>query len=149
VLGLIQRVSEARVVVEGETVGEIGSGLLLLLGVEKADSSAAVEKLVNKVLNYRVFGDDTSVENKGHMNLSLLDTKGQLLVVSQFTLAADTKKGLRPSFSSAAPPEIAESLYEEFVALASQSVGVETGRFGADMKVSLVNDGPVTFSLSV
>lgn len=143
-LGLIQRVSEARVVVAGETVGEIGPGLLLLLGVEKADTSAQVEKLANKVLSYRVFGDD-----KGHMNLSLLDIQGELLVVSQFTLAADTKKGLRPSFSSAAPPEIAEVLYEEFVGLAGQSVSVQTGRFGADMKVSLINDGPVTFSLSV
>ncbi len=141
---LIQRVSEARVQVEGELVGEIGPGLLLLLGVEKSDTAAQVERLLNKVLNYRVFGDD-----RGHMNLSLLDVGGELLVVSQFTLAAETNKGLRPSFSSAAAPQDAEALYELFVKEAVQSVVVETGRFGADMQVSLVNDGPVTFMLSV
>ena len=141
---LIQRVSEARVQVEGELVGEIGPGLLLLLGVEKSDTAAQVERLLNKTLNYRVFGDD-----RGHMNLSLLDVGGELLVVSQFTLAAETNKGLRPSFSSAAAPQDAEALYELFVKEAAQSVGVQTGRFGADMQVSLVNDGPVTFMLSV
>ena len=142
-LGLIQRVSEARVLVEGEVTGEIGPGLLLLLGVEKNDGPAQLDKLLSKILNYRVFGDE-----KGHMNLSLLDTGGELLVVSQFTLAADTKKGLRPSFSSAAPPDLAESLYDRFVEAASESITVRTGRFGADMKVSLPNDGPVTFMLS-
>ena len=142
-LGLIQRVSEAQVRVLDEVVGEIGPGLLVFLGVEKTDSRAQVDKLLNKVLNYRLFGDD-----KGHMNLSLLDVGGELLVVSQFTLAADTKKGLRASFSSAAAPEDAESLYQLFVERAAQSVIVQTGRFGADMKVSLVNDGPVTFMLS-
>ena len=142
-LGLIQRVSEAQIRVLDEVVGEIGPGLLLFLGVEKTDSRAQVDKLLNKVLNYRLFGDD-----KGHMNLSLLDVGGELLVVSQFTLAADTKKGLRASFSSAAAPEDAESLYQLFVERAAQSVIVQTGRFGADMKVSLVNDGPVTFMLS-
>ena len=142
-LGLIQRVSEAQVRVLGEVVGEIGPGLLVFLGVEKTDSRAQVDKLLNKVLNYRLFGDD-----KDHMNLSLLDVGGELLVVSQFTLAADTKKGLRASFSSAAAPEDAESLYQLFVERAAQSVIVQTGRFGADMKVSLVNDGPVTFMLS-
>ena len=142
-LGLIQRVSEAQVRVLDEVVGEIGLGLLVFLGVEKTDSRAQVDKLLNKVLNYRLFGDD-----KGHMNLSLLDVGGELLVVSQFTLAADTKKGLRASFSSAAAPEDAESLYQLFVERAAQSVIVQTGRFGADMKVSLVNDGPVTFMLS-
>ena len=121
---LIQRVSEARVQVEGELVGEIGPGLLLLLGVEKSDTAAQVERLLNKVLNYRVFGDD-----RGHMNLSLLDVGGELLVVSQFTLAAETNKGLRPSFSSAAAPQDAEALYELFVKEAAQSVGVQTGRF--------------------
>ena len=141
-LGLIQRVSEAQVRVLDEVVGEIGPGLLVFLGVEKTDSRAQVDKLLNKVLNYRLFGDD-----KGHMNLSLLDVGGELLVVSQFTLAADTKKGLRASFSSAAAPEDAESLYQLFVERAIQSVIVQTGRFGADMKVSLVNDGPVTFML--
>ena len=142
-LGLIQRVSEARVRMLDEVVGEIGPGLLVFLGVEKTDSRAQVDKLLNKVLNYRLFGDD-----KDHMNLSLLDVGGELLVVSQFTLAADTKKGLRASFSSAAAPEDAESLYQLFVERAAQSVIVQTGRFGADMKVSLVNDGPVTFMLS-
>lgn len=142
-IGLIQRVSEANVVVDGSVTGEIGPGLLLLLGVEKEDTRAELEKLLNKVLNYRVFGDD-----KGHMNLSLLDTGGELLVVSQFTLAADTKKGLRPSFSSAAPPELAEALYEEFLEVAAGQVRVQAGVFGADMKVSLVNDGPVTFRLA-
>ena len=142
-LGLIQRVSEAQVRVLDEVVGEIGPGLLVFLGVEKTDSRAQVDKLLNKVLNYRLFGDD-----KDHMNLSLLDVGGELLVVSQFTLAADTKKGLRASFSSAAAPEDAESLYQLFVERAAQSIIVQTGRFGADMKVSLVNDGPVTFMLS-
>ena len=142
-LGLIQRVSEAQVRVQDEVVGEIGPGILVFLGVEKTDSRAQVDKLLNKVLNYRLFGDD-----KDHMNLSLLDVGGELLVVSQFTLAADTKKGLRASFSSAAAPEDAESLYQLYVERAAQSVIVQTGRFGADMKVSLVNDGPVTFMLS-
>lgn len=141
-LGLIQRVSSAEVVVDGETMGRIGTGLLLLLGVQKEDSSVQLEKLLSKIVNYRVFGDD-----KNHMNLSLLDVKGELLVVSQFTLAADTKKGLRPSFSSAAPPEMAEALYNDFVEAAKAQVPVQTGVFGADMKVSLVNDGPVTFLL--
>ena len=142
-LGLIQRVSEAQVRVQDEVVGEIGPGLLVFLGVEKTDSRAQVDKLLNKVLNYRLFGDD-----KDHMNLSLLDVGGELLVVSQFTLVANTKKGLRASFSSAAAPEDAESLYQLFVERAAQSLIVQTGRFGADMKVSLVNDGPVTFMLS-
>jgi len=142
-LGLIQRVSSANVVVAGETVGEIDRGILLLLGVQKQDNSQHVEKLLNKVLAYRIFGDD-----EGHMNLSLLDVKGSLLVVPQFTLAANTKKGLRPSFSSAGPPELANGLFDEFVGLArSQCERVAAGVFGADMKVSLVNDGPVTFLL--
>lgn len=142
-LGLIQRVSEARVVVDGETVGEIERGILLLLGIQKHDQSAAVGKLLNKVLAYRIFPDDG-----GQMNLNLGDVGGGLLIVSQFTLAANTNKGLRPSFSSAAPPDLAEPLYDEFVAQARASHPVvATGRFGADMKVHLVNDGPVTFSL--
>lgn len=142
--GLIQRVSSASVVVAGETTGKIEHGLLLLLGIEKRDGSEQVSKLLHKVVNYRVFPDE-----KGHMNLSLLDVDGQLLVVSQFTLAADTRKGLRPSFSSAAAPADAEALYEAFVREASGLCPVETGEFGADMAVSLINDGPVTFLLAV
>ena len=142
-LGLIQRVSEARVLVKGNTVAEIGPGLLLLLGIEQSDSETEAVKLVNRVLNYRVFNDDL-----GHMNLSLLDVIGELLVVSQFTLAATTNKGLRPSFSSAASPEDAQALYDFFVRVAAQRVSVQTGHFGADMQVSLVNDGPATFILS-
>jgi len=147
VIGLIQRVSTADVVADGEPSGSIGAGLLLLLGVEKGDTAADLEKLLNKILNYRVFPDDSLQEGKGHMNLSLLDVGGELMIVSQFTLAADTRKGLRPSFSSAAPPEEAEALYDEFVEAAREKVTVATGRFGADMKVSLTNDGPVTFLL--
>lgn len=141
-IGLIQRVTAADVIADGEPSGAIGPGLLLLLGIEKGDNSADLEKLLNKTLNYRVFGDE-----KGHMNRSLLDVGGELMIVSQFTLAADTKKGLRPSFSSVAPPEDAEWLYNEFVEKAGKQVTVATGKFGADMKVSLTNDGPVTFFL--
>jgi D-tyrosyl-tRNA(Tyr) deacylase len=142
-LGLIQRVSEAKVVVAGETIGEIGSGLLLLLGVQKGDTQVNVPKMVHKVYHYRVFPDE-----KGHMNLSLKDTGGGLLIVPQFTIAADTKKGLRPSFSSAADPELANKLFSAFVSEAAEITAVQTGIFGADMKVSLVNDGPVTFMLN-
>lgn len=144
-LGLIQRVSSASVVVEGESIGAIDQGILLLLGIQKTDDDRLIDKLVKKVLAYRIFGDE-----KGHMNLSLVDVNGGLLIVPQFTIAADTKKGLRPSFSSAASPEIAEILYDQFVAQASQiHSNVATGSFGADMKVSLLNDGPVTFMLQV
>jgi D-tyrosyl-tRNA(Tyr) deacylase len=143
--GLIQRVSEAKVVVEGEVVGEIGQGILLLLGVEKEDDEQKADKLLHKVSGYRIFSDA-----EGKMNLSLKDIGGDLLVVSQFTLAADTKKGMRPSFSSAAVPAIGEALYEYFVKQARASLAkVQTGQFGADMKVHLVNDGPVTFRLEV
>ncbi len=142
---LIQRVSEAKVVVDGEVIGNIGQGILVLLGVEKHDSQETADKLLHKVTGYRIFCDD-----QGKMNLSLKDIGGELLVVSQFTLAADTKKGMRPSFSSAASPALGESLYEYFVAQATKTVSnVATGQFGADMKVHLVNDGPVTFNLSV
>lgn len=142
--GLIQRVKRASVEVDDAIVGEISKGILLLLGVEKHDTQAQSDKLLHKILNYRIFADEN-----GHMNRSLLDTEGELLVVSQFTLAANTQKGLRPSFSSAAPPELAEQLYEAFVSQASSMCGkVETGQFGADMAVSLLNDGPVTFLLS-
>lgn len=142
-LGLIQRVSSASVVIDHETIGEIDQGLLLLLGIQKHDVMGSAEKLLRKVLSYRMFSDP-----RGKMNLSLSDINGGLLIVSQFTLAADTKKGLRPSFSSAAPPEQAEDLYNHFVNQATQQyLKVQNGRFGADMQVCLVNDGPVTFML--
>lgn len=143
--GLIQRVKQAKVAVAGEVVGEISHGILLLLGVEKQDTEQSVQKLLHKVSNYRIFTDE-----QGKMNLSLNDIKGELLVVSQFTLAADTKKGMRPSFSSAGTPEQANTLYEYFIAEAKKAgLTVATGQFGADMQVSLCNDGPVTFNLSV
>jgi D-tyrosyl-tRNA(Tyr) deacylase len=142
-LALIQRVSSAKVDIGGKTAGEIGQGLLVLLGVEKDDSPENADKLLKKVLAYRVFAD---AEDK--MNLSLADIGGCLLVVSQFTLAADTGRGLRPSFSSAKPPAEAKSLYEYFVSQARVVHGqVATGEFAADMQVSLTNDGPVTFML--
>ena len=141
--GVIQRVSHAQVVVDGEVVGAIEQGLLLLLGVEQADTEQQADKLLHKVLNYRIFADE-----QGKMNLSVKDIGGGLLVVSQFTLAAETKKGLRPSFSSAANPALAEQLYQYFVTQAQQQHSiVATGIFAADMKVSLCNDGPVTFML--
>ncbi|MEO2268793.1 D-aminoacyl-tRNA deacylase [Pseudoalteromonas pernae] len=143
--GLIQRVSEAKVEVENKVVGEIKQGILLLLGVEKADTEEHVDKLLHKVSNYRIFTDE-----QGKMNQSLRDIGGELLVVSQFTLAADTKKGMRPSFSSAATPQQANDLYQSFVEKARASgLTVATGQFAADMQVSLVNDGPVTFNLTV
>ncbi|MBV1872881.1 MAG: D-tyrosyl-tRNA(Tyr) deacylase [Gammaproteobacteria bacterium] len=140
---VIQRVNRASVVVNGECVGEIERGLLVLLGVEKNDGQSAADKLLNKVLDYRIFPDDD-----GKMNLSLKSIGGELLIVSQFTVAADTKKGLRPSFSSAAQPALACELYEYWVKEAkSRLPKVATGEFGSDMQVSLVNDGPVTFIL--
>ena len=140
---LVQRVSEARVKVHGHVTGEIGHGVLLLVGFEKSDSESQIDTLLSKVLNYRLFNDD-----EGRMNLSLLDVGGELLVVSQFTLVADTKKGLRPSFSSSAPPEVAEGLYHLFVQRAIQLVPVQTGQFGEHMEVSLINQGPATFMFS-
>jgi len=143
--GLIQRVSSASVAIDQQINGQIDQGVLLLLGIEKTDSQSTVDKLLHRVLNYRLFSDE-----KDKMNLSLLDINGGLLVISQFTLAADTNKGLRPSFSSAAPPEQAESLYNHFLAQARAQHGkIESGIFGADMQVSLCNDGPVTFNLRV
>lgn len=141
--GLIQRVSEARVVVEGEVVGEVGPGILLLLGVHKGDSEEQALRLLEKVLAYRIFSDAA-----GRMNRSLADTGGGLLVVSQFTLAAETRKGLRPGFDPAEAPVRAEALYEYFLREArARHSPLAGGRFGADMKVHLVNDGPVTFLL--
>ncbi|HAW62778.1 MAG TPA: D-tyrosyl-tRNA(Tyr) deacylase [Pseudomonas sp.] len=141
--GLIQRVRQARVEVAGEIVGAIDQGLLVLVGVEREDDQARADKLLHKLLNYRVFSDE-----QGKMNRSLKDIGGGLLLVSQFTLAADTRSGLRPSFSSAAPPAQGEALYDYLLAQArDQHPLVACGRFGAEMQVHLVNDGPVTFLL--
>ena len=143
-IALIQRVLEARVTVAGQTVGEIGPGLLALLAVEKGDAPANAARMVERLLGYRVFPD-----TEGRMNLSLADTAGELLLVSQFTLAADTAKGMRPSFTPAAEPEDAEYLFNEVVALAKRChPKVATGVFGAEMSVSLINHGPVTFRLT-
>ena len=139
----MQRVKHAKVEVKQQVVGEISHGLLLFLGIEKQDDKQIADKLIKKVINYRIFSDAV-----GKMNCSLREVKGQCLVVSQFTLAADTQKGLRPSFSSAMPPAESEVLYQYFVAqMRQQIVQVQTGTFGADMQVSLLNDGPVTFVL--
>ena len=144
-LGLIQRVKRASVDVNNERVGEIEQGILLLLGIEKTDTQAAADKLIDKVLAYRIFADD---QNK--MNCNVQQINGGVLVVSQFTLAADTQKGLRPSFSCAMPPAEAEQLYNYFVmAMRAKHAKLATGIFGADMQVSLVNDGPVTFMLKM
>jgi len=144
-IGLLQRVSEASVSVEGNIVGKIDRGLMVLVGVEKNDNNSSAQRLLERLLGYRVFPDET-----GRMNLSLVDIEGGLLLVPQFTLAADTKKGTRPSFSSAASPELGAELFEHFVKIAQEQYEkVETGVFGADMKVSLVNDGPVTFWLQI
>ncbi|KPN19639.1 D-tyrosyl-tRNA(Tyr) deacylase [Xanthomonas sp. Mitacek01] len=142
-LALIQRVTEAAVRVDGAIVGQTGPGLLALVGVEPGDGPGQVERMASRLLAYRVFGDAD-----GKMNLSLVDTGGGLLLVSQFTLAADTRSGNRPGFSTAAPPVEAEQVFDALVARCSaRHRGVETGRFGAHMEVSLVNDGPVTFLL--
>lgn len=143
-ISVIQRVLEARVTVEGRTVGEIGPGLLALVAVERGDQPANAARMVERLLGYRVFAD-----TEGRMNRSLADTGGGLLLVSQFTLAADTAKGTRASFTPAAPPDEAERLFNEVVALArSRHPVVATGEFGAEMTVSLVNHGPVTFRLT-
>ena len=143
-IGLVQRVSEARVVVEGRTTGEIGAGLLLLVCAERGDAEAQADKLLAKVLKLRIFSDE-----QGKMNRSVQDVGGGLLVVSQFTLAADLSGGNRPSFGNAAAPEEGRRLYDYFVAKAREAHPVvQTGEFAADMKVQLVNDGPVTIPLS-
>ena len=143
-LSLIQRVTRASVEVDGQVVGEIGDGLLALVGVEPGDGPTQVQRMAQKLLGYRVFADDA-----GKMNRSLADIGGGLLLVSQFTLAADTRSGMRPGFSTAAPPEEAERVFNQLLqACRQQHPGrVETGRFGAHMVISLVNDGPVTFLL--
>ena len=144
-IGLLQRVSAAQVTVAGENVGAIDAGLLVLVGVERGDGPAQVERLLERLLNYRVFADA-----EGKMNRSLRDIGGGLLLVPQFTLAADTRKGLRPSFTPAAPPADGERLFNLFAAQARQQhAPVATGCFGAHMQVSLTNDGPVTFWLRV
>lgn len=143
-IALIQRVTQASVSVENEVVGQIAGGVLLFLGVQKGDKEEQANNLLKKVLNYRIFPDD-----EGRMNQSLLATKGELLVVSQFTLAADTGNGTRPGFSRAAAPQDAQALYELFCQQAAKELTIQTGVFGANMQVSLVNDGPVTFWLEV
>lgn len=144
-LALLQRVNHASVKVDGVTRGEIAAGTLALIGMEKADTRKTADRLLDRILAYRMFSDAD-----GKMNLSLDDTGGDLLLVSQFTLAAATDKGLRPSFSSAMPPEEAEQLYDYLIQQARQKhATVATGEFGADMKVALENDGPVTFLLKV
>ena len=140
---LLQRVSRARVDVEGDTVGAIGPGLLVLLGLDKGDDEDAAARMLDKLLAYRVFSD-----SEGRMNLSVTDTGGGVLLVSQFTLSADTRKGLRPSFSSAMPPAEAERLFGHILEqLRERHADVASGVFGADMQVTLTNDGPVTFLL--
>lgn len=141
-IALIQRVTEARVEVDGKVINAIGRGVLALVGVERGDTEVQAGRLVERVLGYRIFPDA-----EGKMNLSLTDIKGELLAVPQFTLAADTKKGTRPGFSSAAPPQAGERLFDYFCETAGKSIVLKSGKFGADMKVGLVNDGPVTFWL--
>ena len=142
-LALIQRVTSASVSIGGSAAGSINQGLVLLLGIEKEDTEQQADRLLHKVLAYRVFADA-----EGKMNLSVRDVKGGVLVVSQFTLAASTDKGLRPGFSSAKAPAEAERLYDYFLkSVRAEHAVVEAGRFGADMQVALVNDGPVTFLL--
>ena len=138
---VIQRVSQASVTIEGEVTANIKTGLLVLVGIEDADSDEDINWLVGKIINMRIFGDDKDV-----MNLSVQDVKGDIVVVSQFTLHASIKKGNRPSYIKASKPDIAIPLYEKFVSRLQSEFGkkIQTGRFGADMKVSLLNDGPVT-----
>jgi D-tyrosyl-tRNA(Tyr) deacylase len=144
-IALIQRVSEAAVHVNGKVVGEIENGILALIGVEKGDTEQQADRLLQRVLAYRIFPD-----GEGRMNLDLRQSGGQLLLVSQFTLAANTRKGNRASFTSAAAPDEGKRLFDYFVSRARKEMpGTETGEFGADMQVRLVNDGPVTFWLQV
>jgi D-tyrosyl-tRNA(Tyr) deacylase len=141
---VIQRVRQASVTVEGTITGQIGPGLLVLAGCAPTDDEAALQWMVRKLINLRIFADEN-----GQMNRSVRDVGGQVLVVSQFTLLADARKGNRPSYAGAAPPAVAEPLYQRFVGLVAQELGqaVPTGIFGADMQVSLLNDGPVTIIL--
>lgn len=144
-IALLQRVTEARVVVNGKTIGAIAQGLLVLVGVEKGDTEAQAERLLQRILGYRVFAD-----NEDKMNLSVQDINGGLLLVPQFTLAADTGKGMRPSFTPAATPEEGQRLFDYLLQQANDKhASVESGQFAANMQVSLCNDGPVTFWLQV
>jgi D-aminoacyl-tRNA deacylase len=144
-LALLQRVREARVDIDGKTVGRIEQGLLVFVCAEKLDTPELAQKLLAKLLKLRVFSDEN-----GKMNRSLQDVRGGLLIVSQFTLAADTRSGTRPGFSNAAPPALGQALYDQFVAFARAAHPlVQTGQFGADMQVHLVNDGPVTIPVQV
>jgi D-tyrosyl-tRNA(Tyr) deacylase len=145
VIGLLQRVTRARVRIEDRVAGEIGRGLLIFIAVERGDTGAQAERLSERLLNYRVFADEA-----GRMNRSVRDVQGEVLLVSQFTLAADTRSGSRPSFTPAAAPAEARRLFEHCLArMRESSLRVATGEFGADMQIELVNDGPVTFSLRV
>ncbi len=142
-ISVIQRVTQAEVTVDGVSVGSIGRGILALVAVERGDGEVQARRLAERILNYRIFPD-----SDGRMNLSLVDIDGELLLVSQFTLAADTRKGARPSFTPAAAPEEGLRWFEYFVGLVKERhPKTQTGQFGADMQVALVNDGPVTFSL--
>jgi D-tyrosyl-tRNA(Tyr) deacylase len=142
---LIQRVSEANVAVDNHIIGEINRGMLVFLGIEKSDTIACAERMLKKLINYRIFSDDN-----GKMNLSLKDSGGGLLVVSQFTLVAQTNKGSRPGFSLGASPKHGKFIYDDFIRRATLiQPNVKTGQFGADMQVSLVNDGPVTFMFDI
>ena len=143
-IALIQRVKHASVSVNNQIIGEIDQGLLVLLGVEQGDNEQKAIRLSEKVLGYRIFSD-----NDGKMNLNVQQINGKLLVVSQFTLAADTQKGMRPSFTKGASPDMANELYQFFVQQCQQHIETQTGQFAADMQVSLINDGPVTFWLQV
>ncbi len=143
-IALIQRVTQAQVVVDTKVIGQISQGILALIGIEKTDTPENIPKLVDKLINYRIFAD---AEDK--MNLSVKTIQGGILLVPQFTLAANTQKGLRPSFSSSASPEIANVLFSQFIVqMKNKYSPIETGLFGADMQVSLINDGPVTFILT-
>ncbi|WP_018984806.1 D-aminoacyl-tRNA deacylase [Salinimonas chungwhensis] len=143
-IALIQRVSQASVAVDSQTIGSIHKGMVVLLGIEKNDGQAEIEKLVKKLANYRLFSDQD-----GKMNLNIQQAQGQILLVSQFTLVADTQKGNRPGFSRGATPEHSEAIYDTTIdAIKSAGLPLQTGQFGADMQVALVNDGPVTFQFS-
>lgn len=142
---LLQRVRQASVVVEDKIIAEIKQGVLVFIGIEKTDTEAQAKRLAERVAGYRIFEDQ-----QGKTNLSAKDIQGEILVVSQFTLAADTKKGMRPSFSNAADPDIANALYLYFAQqISAQNLTVKTGQFQADMQISLINDGPMTFELSL